>query len=90
MSHFVTDGSEAVGIGRDGSGTSAAEKRCGITLFGIGRERLESPSVGSTPGHPKKVVTESEVPQRRVLCRRVSSDRRDANIGMIETFAHQI
>jgi hypothetical protein len=25
LSHFVTDGSETVGIGRDGSGTSAAQ-----------------------------------------------------------------
>ena len=27
----------------------------GVTLFGIGRERLESPSVGSSPGHPMKL-----------------------------------
>jgi hypothetical protein len=53
VSHFVTDGSEMVGIGRDGSGTNAAEKPDRITLFGNGRDRLESPSVGSTPGHPK-------------------------------------
>jgi hypothetical protein len=37
VSHFVTDGSETVGIARDGSGTSTAEKRYGITLFGNGR-----------------------------------------------------
>jgi hypothetical protein len=53
VSHFVTDGSETVGIGRDGSGTNAAEKPDRITLFGNGRDRLESPSLGSTPGHPK-------------------------------------
>ena len=54
MSHFVTDGSEAVGIARDDRGTSATEKPDGITLFGNGRDRLESPSLGSTPGHPIK------------------------------------
>lgn len=53
MSHFVTDGLEVAGIGRDRSGTSAAQRPYGITLFGNGRHRLESPSVGSTPGHPK-------------------------------------
>ena len=56
MSHFVTDGSERVGIGRDGTGTSAAEKPYTMTLFGNGRDWLESPSVGSTPGHPKNPV----------------------------------
>ena len=61
VSHFVTDGSETVGIGRDDSGTSAAEKPDGVTLFGNGRYRLESPSLGSTPGHPKKVAN----PERR-------------------------
>jgi hypothetical protein len=56
VSHFVTDRSEAVGIGRDDLGTSAAGKPYKITLFGDGRERLESPSVGSTPGHPNKIA----------------------------------
>ncbi len=53
MSHFVTDGSEAEGSGRDGSAGSETEKPRGIVLFGIGRNRLESPSEGSIPGHPK-------------------------------------
>ena len=60
VSQFVTDGSETVGIGRDGSGISAAEKSYGITLFGNGRDRLESPSLGSTPGHPIKTSVISE------------------------------
>jgi hypothetical protein len=55
LSHFVTDGSETVGIGRDDRGTSATEKPDSIILFGNGRSRLESPSLGSTPGHPKKI-----------------------------------
>jgi hypothetical protein len=52
LSHFVTDG---VGKGRyqaGRSGNRAAENRYGITLLGNGRYRLESPSLGSTPGHP--------------------------------------
>ena len=53
VSHFVTDGSETVGTGRDGSGSGAAEKRYEVTLFGNGRDRLEPPSLGSTPGHPR-------------------------------------
>ena len=53
VSHFVTDGSETVGIRSDGSGTGATEKPDGLTPFGSGGYRLESPSVGSTPGHPK-------------------------------------
>ena len=34
-------------------GNQCDGKAEGVTLFGIGRERLESPSVGSSPGHPK-------------------------------------
>lgn len=54
MSHFVTDGSEMVGMAKGWLGNGAAEKPERITLFGNGRDRLESPSVGSTPGHPNK------------------------------------
>ena len=42
MSPFVTDGSETVG---DDRGASATEAPYGITFFGNGRERLESPGV---------------------------------------------
>jgi hypothetical protein len=55
MCHILLrTGAETVGIGRDGSGASAAEKPDRITLFGNGRDRLESPNLGSTPGHPMK------------------------------------
>lgn len=37
-------------------GNGAAEKPDGVTLFGNGRERLESPSVSSSPGHPKEMA----------------------------------
>lgn len=42
------------GRNREGSfGNGAAENHYRIILFGNGRDRLESPGVGSTPGHPK-------------------------------------
>lgn len=54
---FVTFCHGRVGNGRNREGwlgNGAAEKPDRITLFGNGRDRLESPSVGSTPGHPKR------------------------------------
>jgi hypothetical protein len=55
-SNFLTFSNGAVGNGRKQTvlaGKSGAKKPYEITLFGIGRERPEPPSVGSTPGHPK-------------------------------------
>jgi hypothetical protein len=81
-SHFVTDGSETVGIGRNDRGTSAADNPGRITLFGNGRDRLESPSVGSTPGHPKKYcpyftgVSAALVPDSSQFCHRFRSTAR--------------
>jgi hypothetical protein len=53
---FPTFSNGAVGNGRDrmvSLGKLGAKKLYEITLFGIGRERPEPPSVSSTPGHPK-------------------------------------
>jgi hypothetical protein len=44
-----------VGNGWNGSGTSATEKPYGVTLFGNGWDRLESPVQSSSPGHPKEL-----------------------------------
>jgi hypothetical protein len=49
---FVTERLETDGNGWDTPGFSATEKPYGITLFGNGWDWLESPSEGSTPGHP--------------------------------------
>jgi hypothetical protein len=52
VTRFVTDGSETVGIGGERPGTNATENPYKLTLCGIGRYRLESPSWGSIRGHP--------------------------------------
>jgi hypothetical protein len=52
----LTFSNGAVGNVREATvqaGKSGAKKPYEITLLGIGGERPEPPSVGSTPGHPK-------------------------------------
>ena len=54
---FLTFSNGAVGNARErtaSSGKLGAKKPNKITLSGSGRDFPEPPSVGSTPGHPKK------------------------------------
>jgi hypothetical protein len=55
---FLTFSNGAVGNARErtaSSGNLGAKKPDKITLSGSGRDSPEPPSVGSTPGHPKKI-----------------------------------
>jgi hypothetical protein len=52
---------EQLARGKAHRGTSATGKPHRITLFGIGRDRLESPNVGSSPGHPNRSATAAMV-----------------------------
>lgn len=60
MKCFLTFSNGAVGNGRYWpvrAGKQSGEKPYKVTHFGIGRERPEPPSCGSTPGHPKSCGT---------------------------------